>query len=312
MARDKTYVNAICRSREAALIGQDKMSRLLDSDYADCVRLLGEWGWQTEGEHPLVEAERRKLVDFVKDFAPTDEVLLWVLAGYDFFNAEVAVRNAFLQGLDEAFLPEGAVKVEEILKAVAGDKNDCPAYLAEVIAQAAEIYREDKATGAKVSTLFLNAYYAYLLANVRTKRLKALIQAEIDGKNLSVAIRSLEDPLFLQGGTLTKEDLRYIMVADRSKVERKYAYAPLGDLVRKALAAKEGKDALVAFEKDAGSFGLKSLESVRYDNEGILPFVLYYLYKAAEIDNVRILLAGKRAGAARDSIKARLRISYGF
>lgn len=314
MARDKTYVNAICRSREAALIGSDKMSRLLDSDLADCLRLLGEWGWQVDEEdyRATVACERKRLVDFVRDFAPTEEVERWVMAGYDFFNAEIAVRASFLEGLEGAYLPEGDVKIEELAKAVAGEKCDVPAPIKEVIAKGMEAYREDKATGAKTSTLFANAYYAYLLSFVRTRVLKRLIQAEIDGKNLSVAIRTEGEPLLLEGGTLTKEDLRWIMVADRSKVERKYAYAPLGDLIRKALAAKEGKEALVAFEKDASSWGLKSLESKRYESEGILPFVLYYLYKSAEIDNVRVLLAGKRAGADRDNIKARFKVGYGF
>lgn len=315
MARDKTYVNAICRSRESTLLGGDKLSRLLDSDYADCLRLLGEWGYQVAGEdyRTAISTEREKLVQFVKDFAPTDEILCWVLDSYDFFNAEVSTRNAHLEGIELPYLPEGKVKVEEIRKAVAGDKSDTPDYLAKPIKEAVGLYQEDKATGAKISTLFADAYYGHLLSYVRTRVLKRLIQAEIDGKNLSVAIRSgEEEPLFLEGGTLGKEDLRFITKADRAKVERKFAYDPLGGLIRKALAAKEGKEQLVAFEKEAGSFGLRSLESKRYESEGILPFVLYFLYKSAEIDNVRVVMAGKRSGADRDNIKARLKIGYGF
>ena len=70
------------------------------------------------------------------------------------------------------------------------------------------------------------------------------------------------------------------------------------------------KTPFINFERSADGFALGELKKKKYDTEGATPFMLYCLYKRAEIKNVRIIMTGKRAKAQADEIKRRLRVGY--
>lgn len=67
---------------------------------------------------------------------------------------------------------------------------------------------------------------------------------------------------------------------------------------------------LIGFEAKAEGFALGELKKKKYETEGATPFLLYYLYKSAEITNVRMILGGKRAKCSAEEIKRRLRTGY--
>ena len=85
----------------------------------------------------------------------------------------------------------------------------------------------------------------------------------------------------------------------------------LSAAVAAAVEAKEQRLPLIAYENAVDSAFLRSLYPHRYDSEGVAPFLLYFGYRTNDIANVRIVLAAKLAGADKDSIKTRLRVSYG-
>ena len=144
--------------------------------------------------------------------------------------------------------------------------------------------------------------------------LKTFIKNEIDAANISTAFRSktkeTAEKLFIGGGNLKKEDILFIFSSDNDKIDKKFAFTPYKEMISVALFERAEKTPFINFERSADGFALGELKKKKYDTEGATPFMLYCLYKRAEIKNVRIIMTGKRAKAQADEIKRRLRVGY--
>lgn len=319
MARlDQMFVNAMCISRQKDLLGKDKLLRVLDApDGKEAFRMLREAGFG-DGDvefgqyESLLASEDSDLAAFVKQFAPTEQALAFCLAPRDFANAECLVRSAKTSW--KGVMGEGSVRLDVLQKGVDGEYNVLPDYLVDCVREAVSSFDMGTATGVSISTLFARALYAYLLRVCKGK-LKPYVQWQIDVKNIAVALRSStwQDvaAMAIEGGRVTKDDLKVLFGADRTAIERRFAFSRYAEVVDEALKAKEAGKPMVAFERIADSALLSSLYPRRYESEGIVPFLLYYAYKTNEIANVRIILAGKTAGVDKEIIKERLRLGYG-
>ena len=141
------------------------------------------------------------------------------------------------------------------------------------------------------------------------------MQWQIDAKNVSIALRSATraeiESMYIEGGKLSLDSLVLLQKGERTAIDRRFTGTEYADVVRLALEAREHGLPLVAYENAVDSAFLRSLYAERYSCEGDAPFLLYYGYKTNDIQNVRIILAGKLACADKDKIKARLRVCYG-
>lgn len=320
MSVDKTFVNAMCISRQKNLLGKDKLARLLEcADFDETIRMLGEYGFgegdavSADYEHLLL-SEQTKLYDFVRSYAPTDAIGAFLLAPKDFYNAEYLLRAAHVT-LPELPLVAGTVSVDRVKKGIAGAYNLLPTWLVEPVKEAEALFERGTATGVAVSTVFTRAMYAYLLSVCKGRRVRGYVQWQIDAKNVSIALRSANraeiESMYIEGGKVSLDSLVLLGKGERTAIDRRFAGTDYTEVVRLALDAKERKLPLVAYENAVDSAFLRSLYPERYSCEGDAPFLLYFGYKANDIANVRLILAGKLAGADKENIKARLRVSYG-
>ena len=320
MTVDKTFVNAMCISRQKYLLGKDKLARLLDcADFDEAFRMLGEMGFG-EGDFAPMDYERLllgeqvKLYDFVRSYSPTEAIKAFLLAPKDFYNAEYLVRSAHV-ALPDLPLVAGTVSVDRVKKGVAGAYHLLPAYLVAPIREAEALFERGVATGVAVSTVFARALYAHLLSVCKGRRVRGYVQWQIDAKNVSIALRSATkadiESMYIEGGLLSLDSLVLLEKGERTAIDRRFTGTDYADVVRLAVDAKEHGMPLVAYENAVDSAFLLSLYPERYSCEGDAPFLLYYGYKTNDIQNVRLILAGKLAGADKEDIKARLRVSYG-
>lgn len=320
MSVDKTFVNAMCISRQKYLLGKDKLARLLEcADFDEAFRMVQEYGFgegdvaPSEYERVLL-AEQVKLYDFVRSYAPTEAIKTFLLAPKDCYNAEYLLRRAHVS-LPDLPLVAGTVSVDRIKKGVQGAYNLLPSYLVEPVKEAEALFERGQATGVAVSTVFARALYAHLLSVCKGRRIRGYVQWQIDAKNVSVALRSGSraeiENMYIEGGLVALDSLLLLQKGERTAIERRFTGTEYAEVVRLALEAKEHGLPLIAYENAVDSAFLRSLYAERYSCEGDAPFLLYFGYKTNDIQNVRLILAGKLARADKDSIKARLRVSYG-
>lgn len=316
MKADVTYVNAVCIARHKTLIPWDKLCRLAEAPtYSAARSMLGEMG--LDGTIPatqLLFEQEQELVAFLKEYA-REPLLAFALSAYDAHNAEAAVRAHILLK-EPVFTHEGNVSTVAIRKAVEGQKAHIPMWLQASITAALALHEAGKANGISLSTLFMRAYYAQLLtACRRSPAIKRILLSEIDAKNSSVCLRSASYDeaagMLINGGTLSAEVLAALAEKDATRVAALLYGHPYLPWVTEAMAAQGAGKPLIALEQMAGSEALRLVAPHRYDSEGMYPLLFYYLYRKAELANLRIILLGKEAGASVSEIRARLRDGYG-
>lgn len=311
-----TFSNGIIKSLERELLTSAALMRIIDEpDYKSACAALKEQGFgkgvSADDAEQLFVAETLALDDFAREFSPGREYSEFCLSGIDFYNAERYLRSEYIKGFPFVQTRTGLVK--DIPAAIEKGGKDLPEEIKKAYAQGKELFENGKATGAEISSIFLKAKYSRLLKKCGGE-LGKFVKNEIDAKNVSAALRVKDaedlETLFIGGGNLPKSDISFICTAEAEKVERKFAFTPFKDMIATAESEKSAGLPLVKFEAEADGFALRELKKRRYDTEGATPFILYYLYKSAEIKNARIIVAGKRAKASAEDIKRRLRTGY--
>ena len=314
--RDMTFSNGIIKSLERELLTSAALMRIIDEpDYKSACAALKEQGFgkgvSADDAEQLFVAETLALDDFAREFSPGREYSEFCLSGIDFYNAERYLRSEYIKGFPFVQTRTGLVK--DIPAAIEKGGKDLPEEIKKAYAQGKELFENGKATGAEISSIFLKAKYSRLLKKCGGE-LGKFVKNEIDAKNVSTALRVKDaedlETLFIGGGNLPKSDISFICTAEAEKVERKFAFTPFKGMIATAESEKSAGLPLVKFEAEADGFALRELKKRRYDTEGATPFILYYLYKSAEIKNARIIVAGKRAKASAEDIKRRLRTGY--
>ena len=312
-----TFSNGIIKSLERELLTSATLMRIIDEpDYKSACAALKEQGFgkgvTADGDaEKLFLAETLALDDFAREFSPGKQYSEFCLSGIDFYNAERYLRSEYLKGFEFTQTRTGLVK--DIPAALKKGGNEVPAEIGKAYAEGKELFEKGKATGAEISSIFLKAKYSRLLKKCGGE-LGKFVKNDIDAKNVSSALRVKNeedlDALFIDGGNLPKSDVAFICAAEAERVEKKFAFTPFKDMIATAESEKAAGLPLVKFEAEADGFALRELKKRKYDTEGATPFLLYYLYKSAEIKNARIIVAGKRAKASAEDIKRRLRTGY--
>ncbi len=320
--KDVGFIGALCKSKERLLIGEEKFARMIDTDTAeDAFRMLRESGFGGDAEasgardfEKLIAAETESFNRFLREYAPGENYAEALLLANDFHNADCLVRIAHGYGGEGMLKEDGYYSVAEIRKATEGSRAELPEELLTAIRSANKLFDDGEAGGAKLTTLFLNAYYARMAAICPDKLVKKAIAAEIDAKNIAVAMRSADaktaKEMRLAGGTLTDGDFATLTGGDLRRIRSAFLYSPLRELVDAALDEKEKNAPLIGFERLAEGAFLKTLKQRRYETEGAVPYLLYAYYKRNELINVRVVMAGKLCGAEKERIRGRLREGY--
>lgn len=316
---DIGYYNGLVASAYKTLIPRDKMLRLVELDPDEILRTLKEYGYTGDEQSPkeyqaLIEREKQKLLRFVADGEFGSQADAFCLLKSDYHNAECILRERFSGDLGNVYGPIGKCSLEQLKSAVLDRNSDVTDGIKKSMKHGAELYASGRASGSAITTLFMRNYYAELLHYVKSPRLRKIIRFEIDAKNCSVALRSntfaVATSMILGGGTLTDDDLEVLYRRDEHEITLRFAYTPLYDYIRTAFEEKASGKPMLAFERAADDYALNVMDDVRYETSGITPIIMYYLYKTAEMKNIRTIMSLRLNGASAEEITARLRKGY--
>ena len=322
MIKDINFINGIIKSREKYLLSYDDFCRMAESTADEAIGILRERGFggdisedvSAEDYEKLIFAEWDKYVAFLREYAPSKDFFTLVCAKNDFFNAECALRQKAL-GIEEEdmFLPFGSVDTESLKKAAAGEYDRIPDHLAAPMKAAAELFDREEATGAKTGTLFLRAYYAFMLKRVKNKLWKESIAFEIDVKNVSTALRSknskVAEEYYFEGGAIKRSALALLADKNEKKALDKFVRTPYYELVKIGLEGV-GSSSMAEFEKLADDLPTEKIKEKRFETEGVFPSLVYWSYVTNALKNARLVMAMLLVGADKEEIKKRLRECY--
>lgn len=317
----KIYANAIAKYNEGKLLGAEKIQRLADAEFLGAVKMLADYGYGggtvNENSYDIdsfITDETAKLIEFVREDCPSDELKNCLLNKFYYSDAKVYYKRRF-----SVFDVSAALygKFEILDKAIeSGDYAELPEFLGEALRFLDERYVEHRADPREIDVCITRAMYKDDLFNAKKSRNKHLIKyvkTEIDVKNISTAFRCKRLALaaddfsreFIGGGYVSEEVVSVIMQNDTGAISGAFENTAYSEAVEKLLAS----DDLAVFERD-GEDALYDI--LAGDSENMLafsPFINYFMAKLAEFKVVKTILVCLKNGL-RTEISKRIRSVY--
>lgn len=311
---DPIFTNGVIAVKERLLLGE-KLLRYTEMTAEDVLRALRENGFGSgaegqEGE-ALIIAEEHALDGFIREHAPSNTELVYLLSPRDFHNAKALCKAKKLNTDSQKLLAsEGLVKIDALSAAVeSGDVSALDKELGSAITQA---MAGENLTGAEIGAIFDIAQYKYIAAKCKFGfLLKKLLAGKADRLNILTAMRAgnreFAEKLYVGGGKLKTAELNKLFDEDRENLEKALNGTPYAQFYKLCFEAKEKGLPFTEAERALESFEAEYFADKRFELEGKQPFLYYVFRRRAEIQNVRIILVCLNAGLSANNIKRRLR-----
>lgn len=318
MARDLLYTNGVIAAREKYLL-KDKILKLCETGAEEAFRTLTESGFgkgaevsSVYGFEQLVTADENAIDDFIREYAPSQAELNYLLSERDFHNAKAIIKAYYLNlEIEKLLAPEGLISIRTITDCIKGG-NFSP--LGEILGKAVEDVTklfggEGEASGAEIGIIFEKARFKHLVkACSKNGVLKRLITVKADMTNILTALRSSEceyaQKSYVEGGKLTEKQLDGLFSEHPEKALEGTQYDAF---LKKCLKDKAEGLPLTDAEKVFESYETEFFAEKKYELEKAQPFLYYVFRRRAENANVRILFVCLLAGMRDIEIKKRLR-----
>lgn len=342
MGGNYPYVTARVKARKPKLLRRDDYLKLVNSSPAEIARFLQEGHYKREVDElgskfrgaALVEMATRlnlsRSYTEVTGYATGElqQMLLLYLQRYDVWNIKTMLRGKLAGVRDEEIesqlIPAGALRSDELAQLVRLGSSD------EVIERLAktpygDLLREGLEGGkrenlARTENELDKRYYYVLLKavtpdNEPKRAFLDFLRHEADILDLKTILRlragGVEDPLpFLvdpEGGDLDGPMAVRLMRAPGDEFAREIEGTPFGASLVPAVTQYFQDHDLnkVAIALDKQLLASATGFSRRYPLS-LLPVVDYVLRKKVEVDNLRVVAAGKEHGLPEDTIRGLL------
>lgn len=203
MRKDVVFVSAVCKAESKNLLTKEQISRLCDADLDEALKILHEKGYNdgvyTADSFDVDKFMSRQvalLVDFVKEYAPTQRAEKFILAPLECNNIRALYKES--RGGAKSLLYNVDVSLDDLPKEIATVMNG----LGDDISPKDADYELAKA----------EADYTLRLAK-GNKLFTEFAKAKIDGINLLAKLRAkrlgIEMPFILGGNFADKDAVKF-------------------------------------------------------------------------------------------------------
>lgn len=323
MSENYIYAVARVRCKELTLLDSSVMDSLLAAgSYEECVRILADHGWSSEGENSSPEAmlasEREKTWDFIGELTKDMSIFDVFLYANDYHNLKAAIKESFVHTehpgvyidksqctVDPEVIKKAIVEKEydllpEDMRQIAQETTDVLLHTGDgqlcdiLIDRAAliKIYESGKKTGNDILKL-------YGELTVASADIKTAIRANKTGKDLKFLERAL--------APCDSLDIKALAAAANDDEDAIYSYL---DRTVYADAIPEIKKSPSAFERWCDNRIIRSIRPQIHNPESIGPLAAFILARENEIKSVRIILSGKLNHLSDESVRERVREMY--
>lgn len=321
---NKVYANSIARAKEKSLLGRERYSRLLDcQNLESAIKVLSEVNFGDANINALssvdeiIVGEEKKLIEFIKINAPTDWIKDFFLIKNDFINAEAFIKAKYLKiDAEKMSTLDGKFTKAYLQEKIMVDEyKSFPTELAKALITCDDYFVSHKASGELISATFSKAYYQLLIrVGKQDKRLNKIVINKIDCANVTTALRARNfayaSDFYIEGGLISKEQFKRLCENSLDSLKEEFKFSSVANLITVAIDCLSKQQPLREFERLQDSYPLNEYKIDKYSSEGVIPFMLYCLYKKADLINVRIILTGIINKLDKTQIKEILRDSY--
>lgn len=325
---DYLTISARIHAMENRLLNQERMDRMIEAkDVSDAAKVLVECGYDDMGQvtgESIEETLSKAQTDLFHDLSTAvgNRALLDVFrCKYDYHNAKVLVKGEALRQSQEGLLVGGGRYAPQRLAEDYGreDLRGCSDVFRRGVTRARETLG---ATGDPQMADFIldRAYFEELTQLAKasgSKFVEGFVALSIDVANLRSCVRASR----LGKGM---EFLQQVLVPGGNVPARTLATArgdELAGLFRTSFLAQAaatgsalsapGSGALTDFERECDDAMMDYLGAGRRVAFGEQPIVGYLYAREAEMTAIRTILSGRMAGLDGDTIRQRLRRTYG-
>ena len=325
---DYLTISARIHAMENRLLNTERMERMIEArELSEAAKVLTECGYGDMGQvtpGAVEEMLSKAQADLYHDLSTAvgNRALLDVFrCRDDYHNAKVLVKAEALGVNQDALLMGGGRYAPQKLAEDYGreDLRGCSDIFRRGVARARETLG---ATGdPQLSDFILDrAYFEELTALAKqadSKFLEGYVALSIDVANLRSCVRAARlnkggeflQQVLVPGGTVP---LRTLALAKGEELGNVFRSGPLAHAAALGAAVSApGSGALTEFERECDDAVMDYLSAARRVAFGEQPIVGYLYARQAEMTAIRTILSGRMAGLDGDTIRQRLRRTYG-
>lgn len=331
--KDLEYLTLSARihAMENRLLNQERMDRMIEArELEDAAKVLTECGYGEMSELTNDGLERmltQAQADLFHDLggSVTDRSLMDVFqCRYDYHNAKALVKSEALdmpaERVEPLLLPGGRYDAHRLLEDFQReDLRACSEFFRRGVSHAREILGS---TGdPQMADFILDRTYYEELTDLAQRSGSAFLQGyvalSIDAANLRSAVRASRldkgmeflNQVLLPGGNVP---LRTIASARGDELGGVFRTGSLAQAAALGAAlSAPGSGALTEFERLCDDAIMDYLGGGRRIAFGEQPIIGYLYAREAEMTAIRIIMTGRMAGLDGDTIRQRLRRTYG-
>ena len=325
---DYLTISARIHAMENRLLNQERMDRMIEAkDVSDAAKVLVECGYDDMGQvtgESIEETLSKAQTDLFHDLSTAEgnRALLDVFrCKYDYHNAKVLVKGEALRQSQEALLVGGGRYAPARLAEDYGreDLRGCSDIFRRGVTRARETLG---ATGDPQMADFIldRAYFEELTQLAKasgSKFVEGFVALSIDVANLRSCVRASRlgkgmeflQQVLVPGGNVPARTLATARGDELAGLFRTSSLAQAA-ATGSALSAP-GSGALTDFERECDDAMMDYLGAGRRVAFGEQPIVGYLYAREAEMTAIRTILSGRMAGLDGDTIRQRLRRTYG-
>lgn len=325
---DYLTISARIHAMENRLLNQERMDRMIEAkDVSDAAKVLVECGYDDMGQvtgESIEETLSKAQTDLFHDLSTAvgNRALLDVFrCKYDYHNAKVLVKGEALRQNQEALLVGGGRYAPARLAEDYGreDLRGCSDVFRRGVTRARETLG---ATGDPQMADFIldRAYFEELTQLAKasgSKFVEGFVALSIDVANLRSCVRASRlgkgmeflQQVLVSGGNVPARTLATARGDELAGLFRTSSLAQAA-ATGSALSAP-GSGALTDFERECDDAMMDYLGAGRRVAFGEQPIVGYLYAREAEMTAIRTILSGRMAGLDGDTIRQRLRRTYG-
>ena len=314
------------RAREPQLLSNEKAQRMLDApSFEEAAKLLADCGYPDMAQSRADEieallAERRDAVFAeMAGIAPDESIVRAFRVKYDYHNVKAIVKGEAM-GTDPRHLlaASGRVPAEKLLTAYQENRYvELPNVLGKAMEEARTVLA--RTANPQMADLILDqACFGEMKEAAREAEcpfLEDYVRLLIDSTNLKSAVRTMrmhKDADFLQsvllsGGTISES--RIAAAGDREALAGLFSNGKLAKAAALGAEAAAG-GRMTAFELACDNAVTDFLKDAKLVGFGPETLVAYLAAVEGEITAVRMILTGRLAGVAPETIRERLRDLY--
>ncbi|MEG0291951.1 MAG: V-type ATPase subunit [Anaerovoracaceae bacterium] len=325
---DYTFANGFIGAQHKNLMSKQDLIRAYSSKELSGVEsVLQEFGYGNKIFEDRIEffirREQNKLFDLVFHTLSDTTELGMFLFPFDYHNIKVFLKAEFL-GItpDDNYLLSTSFIEAKKMEVMVRERNYIlmTKNMREAIIETVDLF--NRSHDPQVIDLVLDKYcYKDMIKGaVRTEDefLIEYMKLDIDLLNLNsfVRLRNINkswaffQKIFLEGGHIDENFFVSNYEEPYQSLGDKVAPYGFRDLIVEGAGFVDTNNDFSIFEKIKSNLKMDFIKKAKYETFGIAPIAAFWLAKEAEIDNVRIVLAGRLAGLPVEAISERLRDTY--